>query len=59
MEKSGIGDWDRDSDLRDDGFRESTLGDCPGDLRIPRLGPGAENFPGHGPGLVPTPEVNY
>ena len=27
IEKSGIGDWDRDSDLRDEGFRDSTLGD--------------------------------
>ena len=31
IEKSGIGDWDRDSDLRDEGFRASTLRDCPGD----------------------------
>ena len=30
IEKSEIGDWDRDSDLQDEGFRDSTLGDCPG-----------------------------
>ena len=39
IEESGIGDWDRDSDLRDEGFRDSTLGDCPGDYRIPGLCP--------------------
>ena len=27
IEKSGIRDWDRDSDLRDEGFRDSTLRD--------------------------------
>ena len=31
IENSGIGDWDRDSDLRDEGFRDSILGDCHGD----------------------------
>ena len=31
FEKTGIGHRDRDSDLRDEGFRDSTLGDCPGD----------------------------
>ena len=40
IEKSGIGDWDRESDLRDEGFRESTLEDFSGYLRIPGLGPG-------------------
>ena len=28
IEKSGIEDWDRDSDSRDEEFRDSTLGDC-------------------------------
>ena len=31
IRKSGILDQDRDSDSQDEGFRDSTLGDCPGD----------------------------
>ena len=29
-----IRDWDRDSHLRDEGFQDSTLGDCPGDRKF-------------------------
>ena len=37
---TGIVDWHWDSDLRDQGFRDSTLGDCSVNKRIPGLGPG-------------------
>ena len=36
--------WDRDSDLRDEGFRDSV--------------PGTESFSGHGPGPVQIPDCN-
>ena len=54
IEKSGIGDWDRDSNLRDEGFRDSNFGDCPGSTEFRDSFPWTENFRGHSPGPVPT-----
>ena len=55
IEKSGIADWDRDSDFRDEGFQASTLGNCSETKEFRDVVPGTEKFPGHGPGPVPTP----
>ena len=48
IEKSGIGDWDRDSDLRA----------VQGTKEFWDSVPGTENFPGHGPCPEPTPDPN-
>ena len=52
IEKSGIGGWDRDSDLRDEGFRDSTLGlnFVPGTKEFRDSVPVTESFPGLSPG---------
>ena len=44
-----------DSDLRDEKFRNSTLGTFPGTRVFRDSVPGTEYFPGHGRGHMPTP----
>ena len=58
--KSGI--WDRDSKLKNLGSGTGTgtqiCGTSDSGTQLCGTVPGTENFPGHGPGPVPTPEDN-